>query len=401
MPVVCVFGASDVTLRSGEAPQFETRDMDCRCYPDDSRLMEVVAKDRPAAVVSVGRLEDFPRLCSAPFLVRRMWLHVSDRKELEAKGPDVFSCFLYGALVPREEFPLVSVFTPAYRSGDKIRRPLASLMAQTYKDWEWVVVDDSDDGDKTFGELSELARKDPRIRVYKESRRSGRIGTVKRTACGLARGRFLVELDHDDELTPDALELVVAAFGRHPEVGFVYTDCAECFEDGKPVRYAPGWGLGYGSYRDEVHGGVRYAVINEPNINAKTIRHIVAAPNHIRAWRKDVYEDLGGHRDLLHVADDYELMVRTFLGTRMARIPRMCYVQYRNAEGNTSLGVRNKEIQRLVRCISMYYDEAIHRRFLELGVDDFVWKDGEPSFYRMMSVPNPKVEPHCTVLFEP
>jgi hypothetical protein len=79
----------------------------------------------------------------------------------------------------------------------------------------------------------------------------------------------------------------------------------------------------------------------------------------------------------------------------------MCYVQYRNADGNTSLGVRNKDIQRLVRYISSYYDEAIHKRFLELGVDDFVWKEGEQTFWRMMNVPNPQIEPHCTIIFKP
>ena len=47
----------------------------------------------------------------------------------------------------------------------------------------------------------------------------------------------------------------------------------------------------------------------------------------------------------------------------------------------------------------MHYDKAIHERFLELGVDDFVWDGKTPSFYRMMSVPNPPVESHCTITF--
>lgn len=80
----------------------------------------------------------------------------------------------------------------------------------------------------------------------------------------------------------------------------------------------------------------------------------------------------------------------------------MCYVQYRNADGNASVGAgsRNAEIQRLVRYISMYYDTAIHNRFVELGVDDFVWHQGELTFWRLLSVPNPPVEPHCTITCE-
>lgn len=402
LPVICIFGASGVSLQSEEGPKFETRAMDCRCYADDKKLDEVLAKDRPTVIASVGDITAFSNLSSSSFMVRKRWVHFKDVEELVSKGHAMFVVFMLSVLEERKELPLVSVFTPAYKTGDRIMRPWSSLRAQTYKDWEWVILDDSCDGGETWDRLSELARRDSRVRVYRANRHSGRIGEVKRDACALARGKFLVELDHDDEMVPDALEQVVNAFNEHPDVGFVYTDCAECFEDGTPVEYPPGWGMGYGSYRNEVIGGVSYKVLKSPNINPKTIRHIVAAPNHIRAWRKDLYDRIGGHRDMMHVADDYELMVRTFLATRMCRIPRMCYVQYRNAEGNTSVGPgsRNAEIQRLVRYVSMYYDSAIHERFVELGVDDFVWKNGETTFWRLMSVPNPAVEPHCTITFE-
>ncbi len=191
----------------------------------------------------------------------------------------------------------------------------------------------------------------------------------------------------------------LVGYETNPEVGFIYTDCTECQEDGSPWTYSEGWGMGYGNYREEEHGGVKYMVISSPNINAKTIRHIVAAPNHIRSWRSSVYHAVGGHNDFLHVVDDYELMVRTFLNTRMGHIPKMCYVQYRNQTGNTHQ-VRVLEIQRLVRYISECYDEAIHERLLELGVDDFVWKDGESSFMRLHIVPNAQPESHCTVEIE-
>lgn len=400
LPVVCVFGASGLDLKSAPAPDFETRDLDCRFYPDDRNLMEVLAKDRPSSILSIGKQENFPNLYRAPFYVRKTWFHFDSVSELGAMGNAAFMCFINAALTERKDAPpLVSVFTPTYKSGKRIRRPLESLLSQTYADWEWILVDDSDDEGKTFSEMSALAEKDGRIRVYKESRRSGRIGTVKRTACGLARGKYLVELDHDDELTGDALARVVGAFEKRPEAGFAYTDCAECFEDGSPVAYPPGWGMGYGSYRDETVGGVTYKVVNSPNVNPKTVRHIVAMPNHVRAWRKSFYDSIGGHRDMMHVADDYELMVRTFLRTRMVRIPHLCYVQYRNEQGNASVGAgsRNREIQRLVRCVSMHYDDAIHARFVELGVDDYVYKQGE-TFFRMGNIPNPEVEQHVTLM---
>ena len=403
LPVVCVFGKMGVKFFSPPAPQFETRDMDVRCYPDDANLNVILAKDRPSAIVSFGDVQNYQHLLQSPEFVRRMWLHFNDDKDLNDKGNKVFNCFFFNAMTALCDKPLVSVFTPAFRTGDKIEKPFRSLLAQTHLEWEWVIVDDSDDNGETFKRLSDLADQDNRIRVYRERKHSGRIGSVKRSACGLARGKYLVELDHDDELTPNALKWVAEAFDAHPEAGFVYTDFAECFEDGTQWTYPPGWGFGYGSYREETHGGIKYMVVNSPNINAKTIRHIVAAPNHLRAWRKTAYDAIGGHRDLIHVADDYELMVRTFLSTRMIRIPKMGYVQYRNQDGSGNTHqARNKEIQRLVRYISVSNDLAIHNRLLELGVDDFVWESGKtPCFYRMIPVFNTPVESHCTIIYEP
>lgn len=398
LPIVCIFGLQNIELESaGPVPVFETTKMDCRCYLTDDNLYAILAKDRPNAIVSFGKQENYPLLLTSPFEIRKRWINFDNANDLAEKGKGIFFCFLHNALEKRLDFPLVTVFTPAYRTGNKIRRPFESLVAQTYKDWEWVIMDDSGDDGATFKMLCELAEKDYRVRVYRTDRNSGVIGRVKRDACMLGRGDFLVELDHDDELTPFALEKVVLAYRKYPEAGFVYTDFAECFEDGTPVEYGPGWGFAYGSYRDEVYNGLTYKVSNGPHINSKTIRHIVAAPNHIRSWRRSTYLEIGGHGSEIHVADDYELMVRTFLKTRMCRVNKMCYVQYRNEEGNTHR-VRNQEIQRLVRYFSQWYDERIHKRFLELGVDDFVWAPGENTFWRLGSVPNPEVEPHVTLL---
>jgi hypothetical protein len=56
------------------------------------------------------------------------------------------------------------------------------------------------------------------------------------------------------------------------------------------------------------------------------------------------------------------------------------------------------DIQPLTRTFCEHYDAAIHRRLLDLGVDDFVWADGEPSCRRLSRIPNPNPESHCTLL---
>ena len=118
-------------------------------------------------------------------------------------------------------------------------------------------------------------------------------------------------------------------------------------------------------------------VTNYPDINAKTIRHIVGVPNHLRAWTRAAYQAAGGHGAEIHVCDDYELLIRTFLTTRMVHIQRFGYLQYLNTatSGNTQRN-RNAEIQRLVKYFRHHYNQQIHDRFVALGVDDFIWREG-------------------------
>jgi len=413
LPKVCIFGAQGVELFSSpECPDFETRALDCKCYADDKDLARILALEQPNVLLTIGKdSASFSRLAHSSPEVTRRWIHFDKSSDLAEMGASAFFCFVDSCVRERTDLPpLVSVFTPTFHTGARIQRPYESLRAQTYDNWEWILVDDSNDDGQTFQMLSRMARADHRLGVFKHHAHSGVIGKVKRWACRLANGQLLLELDHDDELTPNCLADVVQAFRYfdgsapdRPRAGFVYNDFAETYPDGGAYTYGDDFALGYGSYRWEHWGTRTFAVCNTPNINPKTIRHIVGVPNHVRAWHRDCYQEAGGHARELHVADDYELLVRTFLTSRMARVPRLGYVQWRNepdgaiAGGNTHQE-RNKEIQRLTRAVCQRYDLAIHQRFLQLGIDDFVWKDGEDTFLRMMAVPNPPKEPHCTLL---
>jgi glycosyltransferase involved in cell wall biosynthesis len=395
LPVICIFGHGNLKLVTPTCEDYEEDRLDCRCYSSDSNLEQVLIKDRPCVIITIGNRASFPKLIKAPFEIRKRWLHYDTLPNLTQLGIDAYNCYLTNLFNDQgaEDNPLVSVFTPTYRTGEKIYRPFSSLKQQTYTNWEWIIVDDSDDDGRTFNMLRNLAKKDHRIRVFKPWEHSGIIGKVKNWACSLGRGHILVELDHDDELTDYALDYVVKGFQQFPEAGFLYTDCAEIYENGTSQIYRTGWAFGYGSYNDVEYKGKRYKSGSGGNINAKTIRHIISAPNHIRAWRRSFYESIGGHNKELHVADDYEIVVRTFLKTRMIRVPKLCYIQYIS---NTTQEARNKDIHRHVRSIRAHYDRMIHERFLELGCEDFIWdeKNGRSDF----NIPNPKVEPHVTLI---
>lgn len=397
LPIVCIFGAESVTLRSEPAARrSETTELDCRCFAGDDDLERILITVDPHVIVTVGSLDRFPRLMAAPFDIRRRWLHYPDLSDLDRMGTDAFHCYLSVCLDRREEQPLVSLFTPTYRTGKRFLRAHRSVLAQTYTNWEWVVWDDSDDDGETAAMVEALAAADHRIRLIRPQRHSGVIGEVKYNACMACRGDLLAELDHDDELTPNALEDLVAAARKYPQCGFFYTDWCEVNGAMGSLTYDDGWGWGYGSYRTEQYRGYLLSVVNSPNINGKTIRGLVAAPNHLRAWRRSTYLEVGGHNRLLHICDDMDLMIRSFLATTFCRIPKLGYLQY--MEGANTQSLRNADIQRHVRYLAWKYDRAIHDRFRVLGVHDFVWneREGRSDF----SIPNPKREPVASIIAE-
>jgi glycosyltransferase involved in cell wall biosynthesis len=265
--------------------------------------------------------------------------------------------------------PTVSMFTPAYKTRNKFDRLYTSIKEQSFTDWEWIVLDDSPDDNYDY--MCRVVGSDHRVKIYKANRCDGLVGSTKRQAASLCNGTYIMEVDHDDELHHLALEACVNAFNKHPDAGFCYSDSAEVFETGGVVDYGEWFGMGEGLHYTYYYKGRFMRPANVP-INASTIRHIVGVPNHFRCWRRDIYHEISRHNNKLAIVDDYELLVRTFLKTRMIHIQEPLYIQYMNAGGNNTQEPRRKEIQRLVDRVQKYYDSQIHNRILELGGDDWM-----------------------------
>jgi hypothetical protein len=165
----------------------------------------------------------------------------------------------------------------------------------------------------------------------------------------------------------------------------MYSDVCELYENGEMRTYDHDFsGNWYGrsdNYFDFGYAGHTYVVsdnetyINHhyPDINPLTIRFNISMPNHVRVWKKDVYNRIGGHNINTPVADDYELIVRTFLNTRMVHIKKMLYLQWN--DGNSTVDNNSTDINRRSRLIRDYYDKQIHNRILELGFNDWNWDE--------------------------
>jgi O-antigen biosynthesis protein len=352
-----------------------------KLYEPDDEILNKSPK-LPRVYLSLGKdWQEFSTLLTLPFQEKRRWLHYESPEEIQPYM--VYSCWLRGTeplpvnkTIPPTQFstdtPLVSVFTASYRSKDKIKRPYHSLLNQTYTNWEWVIVDDSGDDDETYqNDLRTL--NDPRVRRYRQDSRNGYIGAVKRYAAGLCTGEILVEVDHDDELTPDCLQKIVEAFKENPDCGFAFGDCTEVYYGSNHAHWY-GWDCGYGYsiyYRVWVHGMNRWQNVHKnTTINANTVRHLVGLPNHPRAWTRDCYHLIGGHREELMVGDDYDMIIRTFLCTKMVLVPDLVYIQYRNEQGDNSTFKRNQQIQILINELYNYYSPRIYDRLKELGLPD-------------------------------
>jgi glycosyltransferase involved in cell wall biosynthesis len=287
--------------------------------------------------------------------------------------------------VCRNTKPYFSIFTPTYKTGDKIIRAYESIKNQKITDWEWVVVDDSPD-DETWNNLTEIAKNDYRVKIHKiYPLTNGIVGLSKNRVSSLCNGEWLVELDHDDELTNDCLLHSYNAIQKYPDAGFLYSDVCELYENGEMKYYDYDWSGNWYGRKDNVfdfgyagHTWVEYNQNNYlnhhyPDINPLTIRFNVSMPNHVRMWKKNIYDKIGGHNKNLPVADDFELIIRTFLETKFIHVKKMLYLQWNN--GNTTVDNNSIDINRRARIIRDFYDEKIHNRILELGCKDWNWDD--------------------------
>jgi len=401
-PIVCIFGFSptDENVQKLAGISNDDDGFDIYTFDDDSQISYIIYNLKPHIIVTVGN-RNFPHLQALPVAWRTRWLHFND--VVSISKDQIYYCFLANVanIEPDPNNPLISIFTTTYRSGDKINRPFDSLRKQSYDNWEWVIYDDSEDHDVTWVRLEEMLKKDPRIRLYRGNRNNGSIGDVKNIAASLCRGEFICELDHDDELTSWCLEEIVKGFKSDPTIGFVYTDFCELFEGSETnYQYGDMYGFGYGAYRNELWRGRWRSTATSLNLHSRTLRDIVGVPNHMRCWRTSVYRQLRGNSPLLHVADDYDLLVKTFLHSKMYRIPKLCYLQYRNADGNFTF-IRNGEIRKLQYKLSGHYWNQVSERCEELGLENEIATQRDipiaiPDGGRIWEAPFDYIERHVT-----
>ena len=120
--------------------------------------------------------------------------------------------------------PLISIIMPVYNTPTNwLRRAVESVQKQYYQNWELCVIDDCSPTPDQRELLRAMAMDDARIKLAVRPKNGG-ISAASNMALEMAQGEFIALVDHDDEITPDALLRMVSAINDDPKADFLYSD---------------------------------------------------------------------------------------------------------------------------------------------------------------------------------
>ncbi len=179
--------------------------------------------------------------------------------------------------------PLVSVIIPCYNGEEFLREAIESALEQTYRRVEVVVVDDgSVDGS------AEIARAFP-VRYLYQSNRG--LSAARNAGLGESHGSYLVFLDADDRLKPDAIEIGVRVLTARPECAMAVGDHLFVCQDR----------LHFAASRKECLPAFHYEALLRSNF-IEMVSSVI--------FRRSVLEKVGGFNTQLPAAEDYDLYLR-------------------------------------------------------------------------------------------
>lgn len=202
--------------------------------------------------------------------------------------------------------PTVTVILPTFNRAAMLPTAIESILSQTYRDFELIVVDDGSTDDTR---AAVAAIEDPRLR-YSAQQHTGVAAAMNR-GLALAGGAFIARLDSDDESFPEFLATQLAALEAHPSAGLAYARGEVVDGEGRPTGET--WGA-----------RLRYP--------GETLRSMVwgdAVCNITVLARRECFEQAGGYDESLATSEDWDMWLRiarhwdfVFVDRVLARIHR-------------------------------------------------------------------------------
>ena len=239
--------------------------------------------------------------------------------------------------------PTVSVIMPAYNAQRYVEQTIRSVLAQTFGDFEFIIVDDgSTDG--TLPILQRLAAKDSRIIVISRPN-TGIVGALN-DAIAKGRGEFLARMDADDVCLPQRFERQVAYLREHPQ----------CVGVGTFVETIDP----YGSVLDRLVHETEHEAIDRELMTGRGF----AIVHPTIMMRAEAVARLGGYRKQWQHSEDLDLFLRLAEVGRLHNIPEYL-LQYR-MHYQSANHLRHEE-QRSIKHKLM--EEAYARRSVQMPPD--------------------------------
>lgn len=195
--------------------------------------------------------------------------------------------------------PPISVLMPAYNAERYIALAIESMLAQTFKDFEFVIVDDGST-DNTWSIIQEFAKRDNRV-VPVKHKKNLKICEALNTGIGRARGKYIARMDADDWSYPDRLEKQYKFMEENPEIVISGGSIEICDINLKTLNKR-GYNLTDRAIRKKLF---RYS----PFCHPATI------------FRTAAVREAGGYAGQLYDAEDYELYFKLGLHGNFGNLP--------------------------------------------------------------------------------
>lgn len=229
--------------------------------------------------------------------------------------------------------PTVSIVLPCYNGAGFLTQSIDSVIAQTYIDWELIIVNDCST-DNSLAIMQDFAAKDERIHIINNEHNLKLPGALNR-GFQEARGKYLTWTSHDNRMGPTMLEEFVNYLDANPDKGLV-TACYAAFS------------LKTGEQLYEVHHP-------DPQLHLPLFNCVCYA----FMYRREVLDIVGDYDSTLFLVEDYDYWVRIWQKYLIGKIYKVLYY---TGVGNETLTLsRKKEIaEKLLEMRLRYFDDFDH-----------------------------------------
>src|SRR3989339_623001 len=137
--------------------------------------------------------------------------------------------------------PKISVIMSAYNAEKYLAEAIESILAQTFKNFEFIIIDDGSKDD-TLRIINEYARKDRRIKVYHNKKNIGCVGFIRNLNKGikLAKGKYLARMDADDISLPDRFRIQHDFLEKNQDTFLIGTGVIDIYANGEEFKKTKG-----------------------------------------------------------------------------------------------------------------------------------------------------------------